>query len=282
MRTDAMRPAAGRWVLAALAATMWTAGCDWVADGADALDQRYPVVDVPPIISSPCGGGPDLNDLGTATCGGNALAGTWHVAVVQYGKFAPLGTDLPLTITDHFLVGVGANHARMRWTFCNEIQDVDSPDLEFKTTVPAALREAPSAGPPLVDLSCDGLPAQQVVWTWGLDDPSQDPLPSQANTAGECDQDDDGKPGVTLQVEAPIEGVRYLARRVTWDLSAATQAGGEWTGTLEFAVEEQSLGADPAMAGTVVQVNADPAKTSTYRIRPTTAADCAALMATLD
>jgi hypothetical protein len=270
-------------VLAALAATMGTGGCDWVADGADALDQRFPVVDVPPVITNRCEGGPDLNDLGTAGCAGtNLLAGSWHVEVVQYGTFAPIGTDLPLTITDHFLVHVGDRHARMRWTFCDEVQDVESSDLQFVTVVPDAIKDEPSIGPPLVDLGCDGMPAQQVVWTWGLADPAQDPLPSVEDTTGECDQDGDDHPGVTLQVEQPVSGERYLARRVTWDLSAATEAAGEWSGTLTFAVEEQSLGANPSVVGTVVQVHPAAGQTSTYRFRPTTAADCAALMATID
>lgn len=284
--------------LMALAAAAFVAGCDWVSDGADALEQRYPYDEGTPrdpgVPTDPGatpdpgtpdpGNGTDATGLTCGDAGTVPLAGTWAVEVIQYGKFAPLDTDLPLTITNHFLVDVGQDDASMRWTFCDEILVVDdNGDTDkYVTVIPDALKNAPDAGTPPIALSCLGMPAQQVVWPWGLTSPDQNPLPTADDLAGSRDQDDDGNPGVTFQVEKPVAGMRYLARRVTWNLSAAGENAGEWTGTLTFGIEESNLGADNPVLTLQVPIQPDDARTSTYRIRRTAVADCAALMSSLN
>jgi hypothetical protein len=199
--------------------------------------------------------------------------------------FAPLGADYDITITAWFLVDIGAADHAVRLSFCDERTLVDADgDFElFKTEVPAAARTMDYAGP-WIAAPCGTFPAQTVVWTWGMLEPDQDPIPAKPEDQGHCDQDNDGNPGVTIEVKSPLAGMRYTVRRVTLDMAAAVEiaeTAGEWGGTLEFGIEESALGASSKMLETIVPIRPREGATSTYRFRRTEAADCAALLSSL-
>jgi len=204
--------------------------------------------------------------------------GQWAVELIQHGTFSPLGSPLELTITDHFIVKTDTNG--FHWEFCDEKLLVDNNgDFDtFVTVIPDALKKAPKTGISTVTPECNRIPPQTIKWTWGLEDPNVNPLPTEDELEGHWDQDNDGNPGVTLSVESPIAGQRYLARRITFNLFDSSSGEDSWEGILDFQIEESGLGASSAMLKAVVPITQNHMKTSTYRVYRTDATDCASLM----
>ena len=93
-----------------------------------------------------------------------------------------------------------------------------------------------------------GILPQTVAWTWGIqgmEDPASDPLPTSADDPLVWDQDEDGNPGISIEVLQP-EGYRYMVRRSIWNLGAPTISsdGTQLTGNFPFQVHEGAVGYD--------------------------------------
>ncbi len=228
---------------------------DWKSSGPDRLRDAYPAT---------CGGedsGAPAPDGSIVVAPSERVAGTWAARVVQRGRMAipTVCDDCLLTLTDLALVTIPSDGGSILWRFCDQPMAMDTtpadptdpPDPDAPhSTVPEALANAGVSAWAAFDTSATTrLPAHRVVWLWGvrdLADPVQDPLPESADSPLVFDQDLDGHPGVTIRVDRPLEGERYMVRRAVWDLAeAAVSADGLWlTGTLTFSVEEKAIGAD--------------------------------------
>lgn len=228
---------------------------DWKSSGPDRLRDAYP---------ASCGGedpGAPAPDGRIVVAPSERVAGTWAARVVQKGRMAipTVCDDCLLTLTDLAVVEVPSDGGSVLWRFCDQAMDLDTtpadpadpPDPDAPhSTVPEALANAGvSAGVAFASPATVRLPSHRVVWLWGvrdLADPARDPLPESADSPSVFDQDLDGHPGVTIRVDRPLEGERYMVRRALWDLAeAAVSPDGLWVGgTLTFTVEERALGAD--------------------------------------
>ncbi len=228
---------------------------DWKSSGPDRLRDAYPTSCQGEDSGAP---GPD----GTiAVAPSERVAGTWAARVIQKGRMAipTVCDDCLLTLTDLAIVVVPSDGGSVLWRFCDQPMDLDTtpadptdpPDPDAPhSTVPAALANAGvTAGAAFASPATVRLPSHRVVWLWGvrdLADPVRDPLPESADSPLVFDQDLDGHPGVTIRVDRPLQGERYMVRRAVWDLAeAAVSADGLWVvGSLTFTVDEKALAAD--------------------------------------
>jgi len=228
---------------------------DWKSSGPDWLRDAYPAT------CSAADSGAARADGTLQVAASDRIAGTWAARVVQKGTIAiPSVCDAcVLTLTDLALAEVPADGGGILWRFCDQPMVVDTtpadpndpPDPSApRSVVPPALREAGvRAWTPFESPATNRFPAHRVLWLWGLrdlPDPAADPLPDSPDAPGVFDQDHDGHPGVTIQVESPLQGERYMVRRAVWNLSEAALSADGLTasGTLTFQVEEKAVGAD--------------------------------------
>lgn len=238
---------------------LFALGCgQWESSGPDRLRDAYP---------ASCG----QEDLGSQVPDGaivvtpsDRVVGTWAGQIVQKGrmKIPTVCDDCLLTLTDFVLIVIPSDGQFALWRFCDQAMEMDTtPEdpndpadpLAPHSIVPPALQNAGVSTVVTFDRKAsETVPAHRVVWLWGvrdMPDPFKDPLPDSADSLFVFDQDQDGKPGVTIRVVRPIEGERYMVRRAVWDVGEAQLSENHlWaTATLAFTIEEKALGADNAM-----------------------------------
>ena len=226
-------------------------------------------------------------DLSPGDVPATGLAGLWAVRIVQLGEISPISDAYPITTPDYFLARVEPGAGQMSLTFCDEIPVVDTGDsgLAFVTSTTPALRDALGKVPVVVTLADSGasLPAQKIVWTWGLQNLAEaDPLPTSGTDAKVFDQDQDGNPGDTVLVEGLASGKRYMVKRAVWNLAAGTLSGDgtRLSGTLTYTLDEEPLGADPTMLDQKTPIT--PKDGSTYLLRRVGDLSCATLLQHVD
>ncbi|XXX80831.1 hypothetical protein WMF30_18925 [Sorangium sp. So ce134] len=78
-----------------------------------------------------------------------------------------------------------------------------------------------------------------------LEDPAQDELPTDPADARVVDQDEDGHPGMTIQLQGLIDGSVYVAERKWTELDGVAVAADRIEGRLGFASEQSVLDTDP-------------------------------------
>jgi len=219
--------------------TFGAVGCNWRSDGLARLQDLYPPPDIPEEEVF-------IPDVQLGEIAGDGLAGSWIMRMRLPGTMKIFKDPSDLLLTNLFLVEIAAKEESARLTFCQQVVELDAlglGDTELSEAARLALGETP------VELLLDGdegLAAQQVAWTWGLQDmadPVGDELPTDAGDPRVWDQDQDENPGVTLHVLEP-EGDRYMVRRAVWNLAAATLSeNGQWLETtLTFTIDENALG----------------------------------------
>ena len=221
-------------------------GCGWKSDGLARLEEQYPT----PLPIANDAGPVAVIDVGTPKCSG--FAGKWAVRLVQNGTISPLGEPWKILINDLFLADSDGQSFSLR--FCDQQTSITTSggatDLG-RTKVPDATRAALARIPIQIQVASNGtFGATDLVWFWGLKgltQPLTEVLPTKDNFTGDArvwDQDEDGKPGVTLQVLAPM-GDRYMIRRSVWTFAPGKLTFDNlWiTGVLTSAIEEHGLGA---------------------------------------
>jgi len=272
--------------------------CGWEADGYSRLEEQYqrdpkaadPGAETTPDPGREDGGRdasegadtPPIDDLSPGEVSTTSLEGSWIGRLVQQGNITPLFQEWPITTTDWFVGTATGDEITLR--LCREVPVVhdEDPEMDFVTRMPdgtaLALRER---RPLRLRVQGGTLPAQTVLWTWGLADAADDTpgLPTKADDARVEDTDGDGKPGVTMEVVSPVAGFRYLVKRVRFTLSETpVSLDGVWLiGPLEYTIEEQPLGADPSSLKAVTPIT--PTEGSFFVLRRVSDLDCDALMA---
>jgi hypothetical protein len=172
-------------------------------------------------------------------------------------------------------------------TLCTEMPVVhdDDPEMDFITEMPANTRAKLGETPVEFKLvaAAASLPAQKVLWTWGLTGIGESgALPTAKDDTHVVDQDQDGNVGVTMTVIQPVAGERYLVKRVVWDLSAGTLSADRLriTGTLTYVIDESPLDANPSALKAPTPIT--PKDGSTYVMRRVSDLTCAELLAHVD
>jgi hypothetical protein len=266
-------------VLAGLAAASTAlAGCQWGENGLARLMQINPMPDAGAAADASGCDLPNASDAGptaqpSQTCLG-LISGQWAVRLVQFDNISPLGPPAwNLTITDLFLAQLSSDKTSLDLTFCGEeSQLTDSygdPQTIGQNIVPDAAVGAIAATPLPVPLPGNGtLVSSDVVWLWGVHDlasPLTTPLPTTADAATVFDQDEDGHPGVTVDVVSP-QGEIYLVKRAIFDFMQGTIADGWITGPLGATLQQNILGASTSVLEVSAPITARTDCSSVYQL----------------
>lgn len=247
-------------------------GCNWKADGAARLKQLYPQDDLISVTEpvdmvaefdlpdTPYVPGPDiqLNDLWGYYVVKMELPGTM--------EFFPGNPPYDLLLTNLFVASWSDDG--LEWQYCTQKAFLDAGGLGETEMLPDTDAAIGQAFITLESAEGIGIVDQKVAWTWGIkgmEDPLNDPLPTEADDPLVWDQDEDGNPGVTIKVLQP-SGFRYMVRRAVWEFKPATVEAGatRLDGMLDFSVDEGAVGHDgPNSLSTIIPIVPD-AKGGTY------------------
>ncbi|MGC4117299.1 MAG: hypothetical protein QM765_22610 [Myxococcales bacterium] len=261
------------------AALLSTAACGWKSDGLERLEELYPTPVVQPDAGPPPDPCPMPDDSAatpanvSGTCGDGLGSGRWAVRMVQFGSMSPAGSPWRITLTDHFLAKASADGKALELTFCTQTSSLTksdgSPVALGITSMPDKTRKAIGSHTLTLPLADGSLASGDVAWLWGVKDlanPLTDPLPTDKADAKVWDEDEDGNPGVTVDVVNPT-GQRFMARRSKWAFGQ-TAVTEQWaTGTLTFAVTENALDATNSLLKTVAPISVRSECTSRYQMR---------------
>lgn len=125
-----------------------------------------------------------------------------------------------------------------------------APDAATQTVVPDAFVRAVEVQSRPVQVDPDGrFSGGRLVEIDGarLDRPSEDALPTTADDPRVTDPDADGHPGLTVRITGLVDGEVYVVQRRITTLTG-TQEGDRLHGRIEWAAEQNILGADnPAL-----------------------------------
>lgn len=119
-----------------------------------------------------------------------------------------------------------------------------------------------------------------------LVDPANDPLPDDPNDPRIADDDNDGKPGITvkIQVTPELQGELYIARREIFAYDMVEQDDGSLVGTVDDGSEQLIVGAtnDMFAIGSEWVQHPDPSKSPILLVPVDPQMDCEGLMAARD
>jgi hypothetical protein len=235
--------------------------CGWESNGPDYLRDAYGSSCNPKDTANTLVGDAQVIDTPAAS-----IAGHWAMKVTQKGTFKPVGDEWGITLTELVLVHIPADGSGVYFTFCDELMDVDTKvkndQMKPVTHIGQALKDTLVGT--MVSLNTDDLkklPKMDVLWLWGLKDmkdPATDTLPDSPGPQV-WDQDGDGNPGVTIEVEKPIPGKRYMVRRNIWHMQTGTpDKDFLWiTGDLSYKLDESAVGATNSLLKTIAPITPD-------------------------
>lgn len=109
-----------------------------------------------------------------------------------------------------------------------------------------------------------------------LREPSSEVLPSKPNDPRVVDADQDGKPGITIEIEGLVQGRVFLVQRA-WDLyDADVTTSDKIEGTVDWNVEQAILGSSSVFLRKppAVRPHPDPAKSRFEMVRVSSKSDC--------
>lgn len=248
---------------------------------------------VAPACGSDDGDSSATGDASTTTTGAALPAGAEDLPgrYAHYDVVAYEGDDMKTLIisygfTDYDLVD---GEIISDDSFCFSEHRSDQPiNVEFSDAATQAIRPVPVA---VTVTEEDGVlhvsrPATPTGIGVRLEDPANDPLPTDPDDPRIADDDGDGNPGVTatITVTPELSGEIYLARREIFAYEAQRQDDGSLTGTVDDDSEQLVIGAsDPAFeTGGQWTQYPDPAKSPILLIPVDRSWDCERLRAERD
>ncbi|MEZ5382336.1 MAG: hypothetical protein R2754_11170 [Microthrixaceae bacterium] len=213
------------------------------------------------LLAAACGS----NDTGAAATerstpapvAGSELVGRWaHFDVVAYEDELMKTLIISFGFTDF-----AEQDGRLIESeeFCHADQASDQP---IETSISDAATQA--IKPPSTPVEVTGEPGKLRVRRPGtptpigirLDDPANDPLPSDPDDPRIVDDDKDGKPGITVNVKVGdgFEGDLYLARREIFAYDMTQDGADSMVGTVTDSSEQLVIGTtNPVLASTSAQ-----------------------------
>lgn len=175
------------------------------------------------------------------------LAGRYaHYDVVAYES-----TDMKTLIISYGFTDLAVVDGELEATesFCSSEYRSDQPiSVDLSDVATSAIRPVPAIT--TLTTNSDGRasvsrPATPTGIGVRLEDPANDPLPTDPNDPRIADDDNDGNPGVTasITVAEGLEGEIYLARREIFAYDVDEQADGSLTGEVTDNSEQLVIGA---------------------------------------
>jgi hypothetical protein len=257
--------------------------------------RALPAVAALVLLCAACTGGDDAADAAaddtssttTTVLGAQELPGRYaHYDVVAYEGDGMKTLIISYGFTDYDVVD---GEVVSTDSFCFSEHRSDQPiQVELSDTATRAIIPEPVA---VSVTESDGrLRVQRPTTPTGigvrLDDPAQDPLPTDPDDPRIVDDDGDGKPGVTATITAPggVTGELYLARREIFAYTADRQDDGSLIGTVEDDSEQLVIGASNPVFMTQAQwvQHPDPAKSPILLVPVERSWDCDRLRAERD
>ena len=243
------------------------ASCGWESNGPEYLRDAYGTSSCPETSN-----GNNGSDVTVSTRPATSIAGHWAMEVKLRGITTPIGEDWPITITSLVITEITPDGSAAYIQYCDQLTDVETTSpLRPESHLSEGLKEwSGGVVVPFAKPSLDIMPAMDVLWLWGLHnmkDPMTDPLPTKPDDPLVWDQDEDGKPGVTINITKPIEGDRYIVRRGIWHLGQGTpDKDFLWIkGDLTSKIDMNALGATNQLLKTVAPITMD--KDNSYIMR---------------
>jgi len=218
-----------------------------------------------------------------------ALEGRYaHMDAVAYESTSMKTLIISFGLTDFW---VEDGELMTKQTFCSSEHRSDQPiTVEMSDAATSAIKPIPTA---VTVSTVDGRthlfrPPTPTGIGIRLDDPANESLPTDPNDPRIADDDDDGKPGITVRITVTPEltGELFLARREIFAYQLDVQDDGTLTGNVEDSSEQLVVGAsDPifitADANEWEQVP-DPTKSPILLVPIDGSTDCQGLMAQRD
>ncbi len=219
--------------------------CDWESDGLEILKNRY--------LEDGDEEAEEEIEAIEMEVSGDTTSGVWLMKEELVGNATFLIDEIVLVQTLYYLVTISEDGSTMQADFCHykgvpyKDESRTEEDTTGKNHTPADTEGKIPGWEAELDGSETSLEPGEIVWLWGVKESAGDPktmtLPTENDLANADDQDEDGNPGVSLEVDGM--GVRYMARRqITTYAKADLSDDGQWlTGSLEFTSEDSPLGA---------------------------------------
>ncbi len=116
------------------------------------------------------------------------------------------------------------------------------------------------------DLGTNRFTSPLAVEVYGahLIDPVHDALPTESSDSRVYDQDNDGKPGVTIRVTGLVDGEIWLIQRSQSTLSGWFESSDRWGGLIDSEVEQVYLGSDNPILSKPNESTKDPDPSHSY------------------
>ena len=222
--------------------------CGWESDGLEILKDNLGIED----------GDQEAEDEIEAIemeVSGDTVSGVWLMKEELIGYADIFSDENVLVQTLYYLVTISEDASSMTADFCHYAGNPYEDDTR-STPLATGANQTPAATESKIlgwETELDGETASiepgKIVWLWGVKDSVENPetvaLPTVENDQNMEDQDEDGNPGVSLEVIGT--GTRYMARRqITTYPKVELSTDGQWlTGPLTFSSEDSPLGADP-------------------------------------
>lgn len=229
----------------------------------------------------------DTSTTTTSVLGAEELPGRYaHYDVVAYEGDGMKTLIISYGFTDYDVVD---GEVVSTDSFCFSEHRSDQPiQVEFSDAATRAIVPEPVT---VAVSDADGrLRAERPTTPTGigvrLENPAEDPLPTDPADPRIADDDGDGKPGVTARITAPggVTGELYLARREIFAYTADQQDDGSLVGTVDDDSEQLVIGASNPVFMTQAQwvQHPDPAKSPILLIPVERSWDCERLRAERD
>ncbi len=171
------------------------------------------------------------------------------------------------TATTYLLVDIDQDGARltMETEVCALVMTNSAPG--FQPIVPDAFIESLPQADRRATLTRNGTSWQitsPAVWNIQgvtLDDPGRDPMPDDPNDPRVVDQESDGHPGFTIEIEGPFGGSLFLARR-SWDSFTGRIYPDSIRGSVQWGADEVVLDATRRILRNSPETTPDPDRSS--------------------
>jgi len=140
-------------------------------------------------------------------------------------------------------------------------------------------------GPDGEDLGAVLIAEHTIVLGADLSDPARDELPADSHDARITDPDDDGHPGVTVEVDGFVSGQVYVVQRLTRGLRGTLEPDGRMTGTVIGAGDQAVVGASNAILKTFTpkfEHNPDPKRNTFVWVPVPPESTCDTILAARD
>ncbi len=258
-----------------------------------AVEPSAPIVPdgAPPDAALPDAAPPDVGDAATDVDAGADAApdpvdlspytGTWAHVQVQFGLaiLPVLGAEPTTTYgVMHMTVAPGAAAGTLALTLrlC-EVRIERERDV-VTTEIPLTFIEALAPVERLATVADGAFEADWFVELRAveLENPADDPLPTEPDDPRIIDLDADGNPGLTARVSGLVDGEVYLVQRAVTRLSGGLE-GDRLDGLLGWTAEESIVAADDPLLqmGAPFEADDDPTKSVFRSTRLESDRDCA-------